>query len=107
MLAVISTASSTLAVFEPDKNDFLSLLVRMVLSDCSPSSVAVLQSALALSLFHWRGPRADVFRFKARALRTLITTSDDCLARPTLFQHVAARMILCHAEVRSRPDVRL
>jgi hypothetical protein len=100
-LAVICTASCTLAIFEPDKNEFLSLLVRLVLSDSSPSSVAVLQSALALSSFHRHGLQADVFRFKARALRTLITSCNHSIESPTLVQHIAARMILCHLEVCS------
>ncbi|KAH8900612.1 hypothetical protein GQ53DRAFT_708499 [Thozetella sp. PMI_491] len=95
----IYTASSTLAIFEPDKNEFLSLLVRLALSDSSPSSVAVLQSALALSSFHRHGLHADVFRFKARALRTLITSCDHSIESPTLVQHIAARMILCHLEM--------
>ncbi|KAF2794254.1 hypothetical protein K505DRAFT_242555 [Melanomma pulvis-pyrius CBS 109.77] len=95
----ICTAPSTLAIFEPDKNEFLSLLVRLVLSDSSPSSVAVLQSALALSLFHRHGLQADVYRFKARVLRTLITSCNPSIESPTLVQHVAARMILCHLEM--------
>jgi hypothetical protein len=79
----------------------MGLLVRLVLSDNSPSSVAVLQSALALSSFHWHGLQADVYRFKARALRTLITSLDQSIESPTLVQHVAARMLLCHVEVCS------
>jgi hypothetical protein len=94
-------ASSILAIFDPDKNEFMSLLLRMALSDNSPSSMAVLQSALALSLFHRHGLQADVFRFKARALRTLITSCNHTIERPTLVQHIAARMILCHLEVFS------
>jgi hypothetical protein len=104
ILAVMCTASSTLAIFEPDKNEFLSLLVRLVLSDSSPSSVAVLQSALALSSFHRHGQQAHVFRFKERALRTLITSFtsyNHSIESPTLVQHVTARMILCHLEVCS------
>lgn len=100
-LAVIYTASSTLAVFEPDKNDFLSLLVRLALLDSSPSSVAVLQSALALSSFHRHGLQADVFRFKARALHALIKSYNHCIENSTVVQHIAASMILCHLEVCS------
>lgn len=98
-LAVICTASSTLAIFEPDKNEFLGLLVRLALLDSSPSSTAVLQSALALSSFHRHGLQADVFQFKERSLRTLIISCDDCLESPTVVQHIAACMILCHLEV--------
>jgi hypothetical protein len=99
--AVIHTASSTLAIFEPDKNEFLGLLLRLALSDSSPSSVAVLQSALALSSFHRQGLQASVFRFKARALRTLVTSSKHCVESSTAVQHIAASMILCHLEVCS------
>lgn len=99
--AVICTASSTLAVFEPNKNEFLSLLLRLALLDSSPSSMAVLQSALAVSSFHRHGLQADVFRFKARALRTLITSCNHCIESPTVVQHIAASMILCHLEVCS------
>ncbi|OBT55360.1 hypothetical protein VE04_04851 [Pseudogymnoascus sp. 24MN13] len=97
----ICTASSTLAIFEPDKNEFLGLLVRLALLDSSPSSAAVLQSALALSSLHRHGPQADVFQFKARSLRTLITSYDHCLESQTVVQHIAACMILCHLEVRA------
>ncbi|KAK9427515.1 fungal-specific transcription factor domain-containing protein [Lipomyces doorenjongii] len=100
----ICTASSTLAIFEPDKNEFLSLLVRLALSDSSPSSMAVLQSALALSSFHRHGLQADVFRFKARALRTLITSCTPSIESPTVVQHIAASMILCHLEMLGMPN---
>ncbi|ODQ69984.1 hypothetical protein LIPSTDRAFT_36176, partial [Lipomyces starkeyi NRRL Y-11557] len=101
----ICTASSTLAIFESDKNEFLGLLLRLALSDSSPpSSVAVLQSALALSSFHRHGLQASVFRFKARALRTLIIASKHCIESPTVFQHIAASMILCHLEMLGMPN---
>lgn len=93
-----------LAIFEPDKNDFLGLLMRLALSDSSPSSVAVLQSAFALSSFHRHGLQASVFRFKARALRALIISSNHCTGSPTIFHHIAASMILCHLEVCSSMD---
>lgn len=99
ILVVICTASSTLAIFEPDKHEILSLLLRLALSDSSPSSMAVLQSALALSLFHRHGLQAGVFRFRARALRTLITSCTPGIEVPTVVQHIAASMILCHLEV--------
>jgi hypothetical protein len=95
------TGSSTLSIFEPDKNEFLSLLVRLALSNSSQSSVAVLQSVLALSLFQRHGLQADVFRFKERALRTLIASCSHGIETPTIVQHIAARMILCHLEVYS------
>ncbi|KFY81634.1 hypothetical protein V500_11230 [Pseudogymnoascus sp. VKM F-4518 (FW-2643)] len=100
----ICTASSTLAIFEPDKNEFLGLLVRLALLDSSPSSVAVLQSALALSSFHRHGLQADVFQFKARSLRTLITSCNHSLESPTVIQHIAACMILCHLEMLGMPN---
>ncbi|KAE8554519.1 hypothetical protein EYB25_003058 [Talaromyces marneffei] len=100
----ICTAPSTLVIFEPDKNEILSLLVRLALSDSSPSSMAVLQSALALSSFHRYGLQADVFRFKARALRTLITSCTPCIEVPTVVQHIAASMILCHLEMLGIPN---
>ncbi|KAH6957554.1 hypothetical protein BKA56DRAFT_601920 [Ilyonectria sp. MPI-CAGE-AT-0026] len=56
----IYTASSTLAIFESDKNEFLSLLLRLALSDSLPSSVA------------------------ARALRILIISSKYCVESPTM-----------------------
>lgn len=100
-LAVIYVASSTLAIFEPNKNEFLGLLMRLALSDSSPSSMAVLQSTLALSSFHRHGLQADVFRFKARALRALVISSNHGIESPTVVQHIAASMVLCHLEVCS------
>ncbi|EED15835.1 hypothetical protein TSTA_009570 [Talaromyces stipitatus ATCC 10500] len=100
----ICTASSTLAIFDPDRNEFLSLLVRLALSDSAPSSMAVLQSALALSSFHRHGLQGDVFRFKARALRTLITSCTPSIESSTVVQHIAASMILCHLEMLGMPN---
>lgn len=99
ILVVICTAPSTLATFEPDKHEIVSLLVRLALSNSSPSSMAVLQSALALSSFHRHGLQAGVFRFRARALRTLITSCTPSIKVLTIVQHIAASMILCHLEV--------
>ncbi|KFY99417.1 hypothetical protein V498_00789 [Pseudogymnoascus sp. VKM F-4517 (FW-2822)] len=103
----ICTASSTLAIFEPDKNEFLGLLMRLALLDSSPSSVAVLQSALALSSLHRHGLQADVLQFKARSLRSLIISCNNSIERPTVVQHIAASMILCHLEVRLGLDLYL
>ncbi|RAO73970.1 uncharacterized protein BHQ10_009982 [Talaromyces amestolkiae] len=100
----ICTAPSTLAIFEPDKHEIVSLLVRLALSDSSPSSIAVLQSALALSSFHRHGLQAGVFRFRARALRTLITSCTPGIEVPTVVQHIAASMILCHLEMLGMPN---
>ncbi|KFY37219.1 hypothetical protein V494_04856 [Pseudogymnoascus sp. VKM F-4513 (FW-928)] len=100
----LCTASSTLAIFEPDKNEFLGLLVRLALLDSSPSSTAVLQSALALSSFHRHGLQADVFQFKEHSLRTLIISCNHSLEGPTVVQHIAACMILCHLELLGMPS---
>lgn len=100
-------ASSTLAIFEPDKTEFLSTLMRLALSDSSSSSTAVLQSALALSSFHRHGLQADVFRFKARALRAMVMSCNHRIDSPTVLQHIAASMILCHLEVCSSMDLHL
>lgn len=75
--------------------------MRLALSDSSPSSMAVLQSALALSSLHRNGLQADVYQFKARALRTLITSCIADVKGPPIVQHIAASMILCHLEVCS------
>lgn len=99
IVVVIYTAPFTLAIFEPDKSDFLGLLIRLALSDSSPASMAVLQSALALSSFHRNGLKADVYRLKARALRILITSCVPSIKDPMIAQHIAACMILCHLEV--------
>jgi len=97
--AVIYTASSTLAIFDPDKEEFLSMLLRLALSDNSTPSVAVLQSALALSSLHRHGLQVDAYRLKLRALRTLVSSAKECLENSTIIQHIAADMILCHFEV--------
>jgi hypothetical protein len=73
--------------------------MRLALSDSSPSSAAVLRSALALSSLHRHGLQSDAFRLKAHALRTLITSGKDCIEGPRIIQHIAAGMILCHFEV--------
>ncbi|PON20692.1 hypothetical protein TGAM01_v210477 [Trichoderma gamsii] len=100
----IYTAPFTLAIFEPNKTDFLSLLIRLALSDSSPASMAVLQSALALSSFHRNGLKADVYRLKARALRILITSCIPSIEDPMIVQHIAACMILCHLEMLGMPN---
>jgi hypothetical protein len=105
MPVVIYTATFTLAIFEPDKIEILGLLMRLALSDNSPASMAVLQSALALSSFHRNGLKADVYRLKARALRILITSCIPCIEDLMVVQHIAASMILCHLEVCLRLGV--
>lgn len=82
----------------------MGLLLRLALSDSSPSSAAVLQSALALSSFHRHGLQASVFRFKAHALRTLIISGKHCIESSTIVQHIAASMILCHLEMLGMPN---
>lgn len=89
-----------LAIFEPDKSGLVSLLVRLALFDDSSPSVAVLQSALALSSLHRHGLQGQASRFKARALRAMITS---CTHRTAMIQHAAANMLLCHLEVYLQP----
>lgn len=89
-----------LAIFEPDKNSLLSLLVRLALFGDSPPSLAVLQSALALASLHRNGQQGQASRFKAKALRAMIASSTHHTA---MIQHAAANMLLCHLEVHLQP----
>lgn len=96
------TAFSALANFDSNHEELLSLLMRLALSDTSPSSVAVLQSVLALSSLHLYGMQPDAFRLKARSIRTLITSGKHCVESPRAAQHIAAGMILCYFQVFCR-----
>ena len=107
MLVVKDTAFTTLAIFGPDNDELLGLLLRLALSDNSPSSAAVLQSALALSSLHLYGPQANALQLKGHALRTLITSGKRQIKTSEIVQHIAAGMILCHYEViRVPPTVK-
>lgn len=96
-----------LAIFDPDKTELLSLLLRLALSDNSLPSVAVLQSTLALSSLHRFGLQPNAFQLKARALRTMIKSDMHGLERLRIIQHTAAGMILCHFEVFLKSSVHI
>ncbi|KAK1767572.1 fungal-specific transcription factor domain-containing protein [Phialemonium atrogriseum] len=93
--------ANTLPAIEGTNSDFRDLLMKMALSDDSPSSQAVLFSILSLSALHRPASNSkDVISFKACALKAL----RECASRGNLtlvqtMQHMAAAILLCRIEI--------
>lgn len=102
-ILVESIAFNSLATFDQDRLEFRNLLLRLALSNASPVSKAVLQSALALSSLHRYGVQEEATQHKISALQTLGASSKHSIDGPEGIQHLAAGMILAHFEVRGTP----
>ncbi|KAI0127358.1 fungal-specific transcription factor domain-containing protein [Xylariales sp. AK1849] len=97
-------AFDSIGIFNDDRQGLRSLLLRLALSDASPSSRALLQSALALSSLHRYGLRAEAFRLRVSALHALEASIRSGISASEGIQHVAAGMILCYFEIQDIHD---
>ncbi|KAH8431020.1 uncharacterized protein LDX57_008681 [Aspergillus melleus] len=94
-----STASGSLTTFGHDPTSMGSLLIRMALTNSSPSSTAVLHSLLALSSLHLYGLQSQAGELKLSALRALAAASRTSIGPVEAAQHIAAGMLLCSFEL--------
>ncbi|KAI1660861.1 fungal-specific transcription factor domain-containing protein [Daldinia decipiens] len=93
------TASQSLAIFSHDPLDLGNLLIRIALSSDTTSSLAVLQSLLALSSLHRHHVHSQAVELKISALKSLSATEINQLSTTEAAQHVAAGMLLCSFEI--------
>ncbi|RSM03261.1 hypothetical protein CDV31_010537 [Fusarium ambrosium] len=75
------------------------VLVRMALSDDTPSATAILKSALALASYHRDKDHSHADRLKIAALRALATSTQGTIGADESIRHVAAGMLLCTLEI--------
>lgn len=97
----MQTASYSITSFGHDAPRVRELLIQIALSDLSPSSTAVLKSALALASFHRGNPFQATAQYKVAALRKLAESTQGRISVTDSACHIAAGMILSTLEVRA------
>lgn len=113
MGAVQNTAFKCLRTWDHDPIDVGNIILRMALSNETPSSAAVLKSLLAISSLHRYGLHVQVANLKISALSAMAKASNGSLNKDEAKQHVAAGMLLYSLEVCTMssslvgPDFRL
>ncbi|KAL5590339.1 hypothetical protein FOBRF1_013896 [Fusarium oxysporum] len=96
----IQTASYSITSFGHDAPRVRELLIQIALSDFSPSSTAVLKSALALASFHRANPPQTTAQYKVAALRKLAGSTQGRISVTDSACHIAAGMILSTLEIQ-------
>ncbi|KAL2865884.1 Zn(II)2Cys6 transcription factor [Aspergillus lucknowensis] len=94
-----STASRSLAILGHDPVHLGRTLIRMALTDSSPSSRAVRYSLLGLSSLHRYELQSQCFEFKISAIKALNEATHTDIGPAEALQHVAAGMLLCSFEI--------
>ncbi|KAI8692487.1 hypothetical protein NCS56_00005600 [Fusarium sp. Ph1] len=97
--AVVYQASFSLMAFGHDALKIREILIRMALSDNSPSATAILQSTLALASYHRDKDHSQADRLKIAALRALAASTQGVIGADESFRHIAAGMLLCTLEI--------
>ncbi|KAM6538169.1 hypothetical protein FALCPG4_000052 [Fusarium falciforme] len=92
-------ASFSLMAFGHDALKIREILIRMALSDNSPSATAILQSTLALASYHRDKDHSQADRLKIAALRALAASTQGVIGADESFRHIAAGMLLCTLEI--------
>ncbi|KAF4459654.1 Arginine metabolism regulation II [Fusarium albosuccineum] len=93
-------ASLSLTTFGNDAVKIPQILIRMALSDNTPSATAIFMSMLALASFHHDGLQSRVAHFKISALRALSASTKGEVGAAESIRHVAAGMLLCTLEIQ-------
>ncbi|EWG51666.1 hypothetical protein FVEG_10573 [Fusarium verticillioides 7600] len=96
----IQTASHSITSFGHDAPRVRELLIQIALSDFSPSSTAVLKSALALASFHRANSPQITAQYKIAALRKLAESTQGRISVTDSACHIAAGMILSMLEIQ-------
>ncbi|KAF5624143.1 protoporphyrinogen oxidase [Fusarium sp. NRRL 25303] len=96
----IQTASYSITSFGHDAPRVRELLIQIALSDFSPSSTAVLKSALALASFHRANSLQTIAQYKVAALRKLAESTQGRISVTDSACHIAAGMILSTLEIQ-------
>lgn len=85
--------------FSHDAPKIREVLIRMALSENTPSATAILKSALALASYHRDKDHAHADRLKIAALRSLAASTQGVIGPEESIRHVGAGMLLCTLEV--------
>ncbi|KAF4453724.1 Arginine metabolism regulation II [Fusarium albosuccineum] len=93
----VHEASFSITTFGHDAFKIRETLIRMALVN-TPSSTAILKSALALASFHRDNPTSQTTGLKISALRALAASTGGTIGPAESMCHVAAGMILCTLE---------
>jgi hypothetical protein len=93
-LPVSLVGAKTLLTFSPDAVALKNLVIRMALSDNTPSSTAVLHSLLALAQVNRDRRQVQTYKLAASAFRNLATSATTSLNRHEAVQHAVAGMLL-------------
>ncbi|KAH7468385.1 hypothetical protein FOMA001_g15083 [Fusarium oxysporum f. sp. matthiolae] len=96
----MQTASYSITSFGHDAPRVRELLIQIALSDLSPSSTAVLKSALSLASFHRGNPLQATAQYKVAALRKLAESTQGRISVTDSACHIAAGMILSTLEIQ-------
>lgn len=100
MNLVQNTASRSLRTLGHESTHVGNILMRMAMSNDSPSGKAVLQSLLALSSLHRYGIQPQAANLRISALGALATAARGVIGVNEAKQHVAAGMLLYSLEVK-------
>lgn len=96
---VANVTSYTVNTFGVNALDIRNIILRMALSDGSPTTKAVVQSILAVASLHRFGPRPEAVNHKLSALETLASSLSVGIDKDKALQHIVAGMLLCLFEV--------
>ncbi|KAH8667081.1 fungal-specific transcription factor domain-containing protein [Xylariales sp. PMI_506] len=98
----VSTAFSSLVIFNQDAAGFRDLLLQLALSNASLPSRAVLYALLAVSSQYRYGLHSRAMEFKMSAISALAQSAKSgALDTVEAAQHVAAGMLLCSFEIHA------
>ncbi|KAF4451300.1 Arginine metabolism regulation protein II [Fusarium austroafricanum] len=95
----IYQASYSITAFGHDAPRVREVMIRMALSDISPSSIAILQSALSLASFHRGGGLDTTARYKIAAIQQLAKSTKGDIGLIESACHIAAGVILYTLEI--------
>ncbi|QPC70485.1 hypothetical protein HYE68_001237 [Fusarium pseudograminearum] len=96
----VERASYSISTFGKDAQRVPKILIRMALSDSTPSSTAVLKSSLALASFHRDNSFYATARSKVAALRALAKSLQGFIGVSDSACHIGAGIILSTLEIQ-------
>ncbi|KAL6917167.1 hypothetical protein FSST1_008662 [Fusarium sambucinum] len=96
----VERASYSISTFGKDAHRVPGILIRMALSDKTPSSTAVLKSSLALASFHRDNAFNAMTRSKVAALRALAESTQGFIGVSDSACHIGAGIILSSLEIQ-------
>ncbi|KAK4060850.1 transcriptional regulator family: Fungal Specific TF [Trichoderma aggressivum f. europaeum] len=94
-----SVAASSLRCIGQSSTTLRSTLIRMALSDDSPTSTGLVNSLLALASLHRYGLQRQAVQYKMVALKAMKDSVTSIIKGVDISQHIAAGMLLCSFEV--------